>query len=61
MSKNKKILAGILAGALAGTVTGVLLAPRSGRQTQHMLATNVLRARRAVRSFGKKPEPAEVT
>ena len=53
MSKNKRIIAGILAGTLAGTATGILLAPRSGRQTQHILATSVLRAGRAVRSFGK--------
>ena len=61
MSKNKKIIAGILAGTLAGTATGILLAPRSGRQTQHMIATKVLRAGLAVRSFGKNNRLGQLT
>ena len=61
MSKNKRIIARILAGTLAGTATSILLAPRSGRQTQHIIATKVLRAGRAVRSLGKNNRRAAPT
>ena len=54
LSKNKRVTAGVLAAAALGAAAGILLTPRSGRQTQHFLSTKVLRAGRAVRTFRKK-------
>ncbi|WP_009545769.1 YtxH domain-containing protein [Crocosphaera subtropica] len=40
MSKNNNsglFMAGVVIGSMVGTVTGLLLAPRSGRETRHII------------------------
>ena len=38
MSRNQ-IVSGIIAGALAGTVLGLLVAPKTGKESRQLVAT----------------------
>jgi gas vesicle protein len=38
MTTGNKVAAGLFAGALAGAVAGMLLAPKPGKETRHIIA-----------------------
>ncbi len=39
MTSGNRFLAGLIAGALAGAVAGLLLAPKPGKETRHVVVT----------------------
>jgi gas vesicle protein len=41
MTTGNKFAAGLFAGALAGAVAGMLLAPKPGKETRHIIANRV--------------------
>ena len=45
MTTRNKFAAGLFAGALAGAVAGVLLAPKPGKETRHVIAGRMVEVR----------------
>lgn len=39
MTTNHRFLAGLAAGAVLGAAAGLLLAPKTGKETRHVVAT----------------------
>ena len=39
MTTSQKIIGGLTVGALLGTAAGLLIAPRTGKETRHIVAT----------------------
>ena len=39
MTANQKIIAGLGTGVIVGTAAGLLLAPKTGKETRNMVAT----------------------
>ncbi len=54
MMKNRTLLRGFLVGAVAGTAAGLLLAPKTGKETRHALKAKAGKAGQAVGSFRRK-------
>ncbi|MBM3941702.1 MAG: YtxH domain-containing protein [SAR202 cluster bacterium] len=48
MGRNDTFLAGLITGAVIGAVAGLLLAPKSGKETREMLVDQGQRAGRYV-------------
>tara|TARA_B100000315_G_scaffold212785_1_gene210338 strand:- start:291 stop:533 length:243 start_codon:yes stop_codon:yes gene_type:complete len=45
MTTGNKFAAGLFAGALAGAVAGVLLTPKPGKETRHIIANRMVDVR----------------
>jgi gas vesicle protein len=39
MEKSNKLTTGLIAGAVVGAVAGLLLAPKPGKETRHMITS----------------------
>jgi gas vesicle protein len=52
MTKNNKLLTGLITGAIIGAVAGLLLAPKSGKETRQMLRERAAGLKQKAGGFG---------
>ena len=56
MKTGNKVALGLASGMLVGAVAGMLLAPKGGKETRHLIVSQASKLRRRIRKSGNGTE-----